>query len=204
MKFFRRGWVIAVAAVLLLAAAGAIIYYYFWPVEARREAYRPQKPEAPPDLAKLQPRFSAALDALRRGDPGAAVRGLSSFNCGQRVVEEYRLLYLGTAAQAAGDARSARVTLADLWSRSARMVNWGVAGFAPGGLYSAAGDWQEAADVYSRIATRADESMPAANARWQLISASFASGNVTTVLNTARDIAVKNPRAAQAGDAIAI
>src|SRR5437763_1438326 len=66
MKFFRRGWVIAVAAVLLLAAAGAIIDYYFRPFEARREGYR-QKPEAPPDLAKLQPKFSAALDALRRG-----------------------------------------------------------------------------------------------------------------------------------------
>src|SRR6266513_4047770 len=121
MKFFRSGWVIAVAAVLLLAAAGAIIYYYFWPFEARREVYR-QKPEAPPDLAKLQPKFSAALDALKRGDAGSAARGLISFNCGGRMVDEYRLRYLGQASQAAGDARSARVTFASLWSRTPKMV----------------------------------------------------------------------------------
>lgn len=204
MKWFRRGWVLAVFAVVLLAAIGGAVYYFLWPIETRREAARPPKPEAPPDLAKLQPQFSAALDALKRGDPGAAVNMLSSFNCGHRVVEEYRLLYLGTAYQAAHNPGPARVTFADLWSRPPRMVNWGVAGFALGGLYSAAGDWQHAADVYGHLAMRADDSVPAANARWQLITASFAAGDITAVLNTARDIAVKNPRAAQAGDAIAI
>src|SRR5205814_8244276 len=127
-----------------------------------------------PDLAKLQPRFSAALDAWRRGDPRGAARGLMSFNCGQRMVEEYRLLYLGQASQTAGDARSARITFASLWSHAPKMVNWGVVGFALGGLYSEAGDWERAASVYRELARRADQSQPAAIARWQLMNAEFA------------------------------
>ena len=204
MRFFRRGWVIAVTAALLLAASGAIVYYYFWPGEGVREVSRPPRPEAPPDLADLQPKFAAALDALRRGDAGTAVHGLTSFTCGGRFVEEYRLLYLAMAYQAAGNPRAARITFANLWSHPPKMVNWGVAGFALGGLYNAAGDWNAAANVYREIAGRADQSQPAANARWQLITAEFADGNIAAVLATARDIAVKNPTMPQAGDAIAI
>jgi len=203
MRFFRRPWVIAVSVLVVAAGIGAALYFRLRP-GASREIVAPAKPEAPPDLAKLQPKFSAALDALKRGDAASAVRGLSSFNCGGRVVEEYRLLYLGTAQQAAGDARAARLVFAGLWNRAPKMVNWGFAGFALGGLYAGAGDWTHAADVYRATARRADQSFPAASARWQLINARFITGDIDDVLEVARDIAIKNPTAPQAGDAINI
>jgi soluble lytic murein transglycosylase-like protein len=203
MKFFRRPWVIAVSAIVIASGVGGALYFWLRP-SASREIVAPTKPEAPPDLANLQPKFSAALDALKRGDAAAAVRGFSSFNCGRRVVEEYRLLYRAAALQAAGDPHAARLVFADLWNRPPRMVNWGVAGFALGGLYAEAGDWSHAAEVFSETARRADQSAPAANARWQLINARFAAGDIDDVLHVARDIAIKNPTAAQAGDAIAI
>src|SRR5205809_3030913 len=203
MRFFRRPWVIAVTAIVLAAGIGGALFFWLKP-SASREIVAPTRPEAPPDLAKLQPKFSTALDAMRRGDPASAARELSSFSCGKRAVEEYRLLYLASARQAAGQLTSARLDFADLWSRPPKMVNWGVAGFALGGLYARGGDWSQAANVFGAIARRADESVPAANARWQLINAKFAAGEIDDVLQVARDIAVKNPTTAQAGDAIAI
>src|SRR5207245_11344300 len=180
------------------------LYFTIGRTRIRHEIYAPPKPEAPPDLAKLQPRFNASLDALQRGDAAAAVRGFSTFDCGHRAVEEYRLLFLGVAQHLSGNAQAARATLADLWSRTPKMVRWGDAGFALGGLYITAGDWNHAADVYRALALRSDLSGPAAVARWQLITADFASGNIAGVLDTARDIAVKNPTTPQAGDAIGI
>jgi soluble lytic murein transglycosylase-like protein len=200
---FRRGWVLAIC-IVVPAAIIVALYFTLFRIPIRREIYAHPKPEAPPDLAKLQPRFNAALDALQRGDAAAAADGFSSFDCGNRVVEEYRLLYLGLARQLSGNARAARTILADLWNRTPKMVRWGDAGFALGGLYLAAGDWNHAAEVYRAVAMRTDLSFPAATARWQLITADFASGNVAAVLDTARDIAVKNPTTPQAGDAIAI
>ena len=200
---FRRGWVLAICTLLGVAIAAAL-YFTIGRKEIRRETYASPKPEAPPDLAKLQPRFGAALDALRRGDGNSAARTFSSFDCGQRSVEEYRLLFLAHAYQIAGNARAARVTFANLWSRSPKMVNWGDAGFALAGLYSDGGDWSQAAATYAAIARRTDDSVPAATARWQVITTSFASGNLGAVLDAARDIAVKNPRTQQAGPAIAV
>src|SRR5919198_6573475 len=129
---FRRAWVLVLCAVVGVAIAVAL-FLTIRRTEIREAA---PKPEAPPDLAKLQPQFSAALDALHRGDGAAAVRGFSSFDCGKRAVEEYRLLFLGHAYQLADKPAKARVTFASLWDRTPKMVNWGDAGFALAGLYS--------------------------------------------------------------------
>ncbi|HEY6843485.1 MAG TPA: hypothetical protein VI391_04905, partial [Thermoanaerobaculia bacterium] len=200
----RRKWILASAAVVLIAIGAAIFVFVVTREEVRRETYGPARPEAPPDLAKLQPKFSAGLDALRRGDGATAARTFASFNCGRRAVEEYRLFFLANALQTEGDVDGARVTYANLWSRTPKMVNWGVAGFALAALYDAEGDFDGAQDVYDEIAERADLSQPAAQARWQSMLDDFAAGNIDEVLDTARDIAVKNPTTPQAGDAIAI
>src|SRR5436305_1108843 len=71
MRFFRRPWVIAVTAIVLAAGIGGALFFWLKP-SASREIVAPTRPEAPPDLAKLQPKFSAALDAMRRGDPASA------------------------------------------------------------------------------------------------------------------------------------
>ena len=201
---FRRRWVLAISIAFVVVAIGVALYFLVGRAETHRETYAPPKPEAPPDLAKLQPRFNVALDALKRGDAATALRGFSSFDCGHRVVEEYRLFYLANAFQLSGNARAARATFADLWSRTPNMVYWPDAGFALGALYSAAGDWNHARTVYREIAIRSNQSNIAANARWQWISASFASGDVDAVLDAARDIVVKNPTTPQAGDAVGV
>jgi len=200
----RRKWIIASAAVVLIAIGAAIIFFVVNREQIRREAYGPPKPEAPPDLAKLQPKFAGGLDALHRGDASTAARTFASFDCGRRAVEEYRVFFLANALQSEGNTDAARVTYANLWSRTPRMVNWGVAGFALGGLYHADGDFEHAQDVYDEIANRADQSQPAAVARWQSLLNDFAQGSIDEVLDIARDIVVKNPTTPQAGDAIAI
>ena len=199
----RRKWIIASAAVLLIAIGVAILIVVLR-TRTEREASRPPKPEAPPDLAMLQPKFGAALDALQRGDASTAAREFASFTCGRRTVEEYRIFFLANALQREGNSDAARRTYADLWNRTPKMVNWGVAGFALADLYNAEGDWHAAGEIYDEIAARADQSQPAANARWQSLADSFVRGDIDTVLETARDIAVRNPTTQQAGDAIAI
>jgi len=199
----KRGWLIAIVIAVIPAIVAVTIYFAIGR-ETRHELVGPPKPEAPPDLAKMRPAFSAGLQALQQKDGPAAVRHFSSFECGQRDVEEYRLFFLANGYQLAGNPRSVRVTLAELWSRSPRLVYWSDAAFTLGGLYSAAADWNHASAVYRAIAARSDQSSVSANARWQYLNTRFAAGDVAAVLNTARDIAVKNPRAPQAGDAISI
>jgi soluble lytic murein transglycosylase-like protein len=199
----KRGWLIAIVIAVIPAIVAVAIYLTIGR-ETRNELVGPPKPEAPPDLAKLRPAFSAGLQALQQKDGTAAVKHFSSFKCGQRDVEEYRLFFLANGYQLAGNPRSVRMTLAELWARSPRLVYWSDAAFTLGGLYGAAGDWNHASAVYHVIASRSDQSSISANARWQYLTTRFAAGDVTAVLNTARDIAVKNPRAPQAGDAISI
>ncbi|HEY8131416.1 MAG TPA: lytic transglycosylase domain-containing protein [Thermoanaerobaculia bacterium] len=200
----KRGWLMAIVIAVMPAIVAVTIYFTIGRFETRYELVGPPKPEAPPDLAKLRPAFSAGLQALQQKDGPAAVRHFSSFNCGQRDVEEYRLYFLANGYQLAGSPRSVRTTLARLWSRTPRLVYWSDAAFTLGALYNAAGDWNHASAVYRAIATRSDQSPVSANARWQYLNTRFAAGDVAAVLSTARDIAVKNPRAPQAGDAIAI
>lgn len=198
----RRGWVIAVAAVLVSVLAVFIVLRTRESREEHREFVVPAKPEAPPDLEKLRPKFAAGLEAIHRHDGVEAVRQLSTFHFGKRAVDEYRMYYLANAYQLARDPARARATLADLWSRQPAFVLFPDAGLNLGGLYAAIADWSHAAEVYGDVATRTVDSNVAANARWSAIEADLARGDIAAVLENARNIAIKNPRAPQAVHAI--
>jgi len=198
----RRLLAITVAIIPFLAVGG--IYLFMRQRAARRAVAPPPKPEAPPDLEKLRPAFTSGIEALNRGDGAAAIRHFSSFKFGERAVEEYRLYFLASAFRLNGDGRSARLTLGKLWNRPARLVAWEDVGGNLGASYAAAGDWDHASAVYREIARRTDRWPVAANARWQLLSASFAAGDTKGVREAARDLVIKSPRAPQAADAIAI
>src|SRR5262245_21384368 len=110
-----RRW-LYVVVVILVAAAGVLVYL-------RRERAHPEgaahpKPEAPLDLEKLRPVYTAGVEAVHRGDGAEAVKKLSSFTFGKRAVEEYRLYYLANGYQLTNDSERARDMLATLWSRN--------------------------------------------------------------------------------------
>ena len=201
----RRGWVIAAVALLvvvpLLVVGILLVLHQGIP---GRETYVPPKPIAPPDLAKLRPAFTAGLEALQHKDGSAAVKQLSSFTFGSRVVENYRLYYLARAYELAGDVLARRLTLARLWEGDARLAVINDAGAALGGLYENAGDWSSAAVVYDTLATHATASAVAAPARWHAVEAAFASGDLASLLNTSRRLMIGNPLQEQATGAIAI
>lgn len=180
-----------------------ITVLFVWPHHGRnREFVVPSKPEAPPDLEKLRPTFDAGLEAMRRGDGAEASKQFSSFTFGKRAVDEYRLYYLANAYQLAGDRVRARLTLAQLWRRHPAFVLQADAGLNLGGLYALIADWSHAARVFDDAATHADNSAIAASARWSAIDAAFAHGDIAAVLHQARNIAIRNPRSAQASHAI--
>jgi soluble lytic murein transglycosylase-like protein len=198
----RRRWVVVVAAVLV-PLLGIVVVLRFARARARRVEYvAPSKPEAPPDLEKLRPAFTAGLDAIHRRDGAEAVKQLSSFDFGKRAVDEYRMYYLANAYQLAKDGTHARTTLADLLSRHPAFVHFADAGLNLGGLYAAIADWRHAADSYATVAAKADDSNAAATARWSAIDARFARGDIAGALYDARNIAMKNPRSPQAVHAI--
>ena len=199
----RRSRLAAIATAIPLLVALALLLVLERP-SRRRQLLAPPKPEAPPDLEKLRPSFTAGLQALQRGDAFAAIRSFSSFKFGGRAVEEYRLFFLANAFQATGNRKSAREILRRLWDRSPRLIYRDSAGLSLAGLYSAVGDWDQAAAVYRDVALHTDQSTTAANARWQWLTMSFASGDAKAVLDTARDLVVKNPRAPQVADAIKV
>jgi len=170
--------------------------------EQQVEHVVPAKPEAPPDLEKLRPAFTAGLDAIHRRDGAEAVKQLSSFHFGKRAVDEYRVYYLASAYQLAKDNARARATLNDLLSRHPAFVRFADASMTLGGLYAAIADWRHASDAYSSAAANANDSNVAASARWSAIDARFAHGDIAGVLYDARNIAIKNPRSDQAVHAI--
>ena len=198
----RRRWVVVVAAVLAPVMAVVIVLLVRPHRGPNREFVVPAVPEAPPDLEKLRPAYDAGLEALRRGDGAEAVTQFSSFTFGKRAVEQYRLYYLANACQLAGQRARARATLAQLWRRHPAFVVQTDAGLNLGGLYASIADWRHAALVFDDVAAQADNSAIAASARWSAIDSSFARGDIASVLYDARNIAIRNPRAAQAPHAI--
>ncbi|HXH39117.1 MAG TPA: tetratricopeptide repeat protein, partial [Thermoanaerobaculia bacterium] len=198
----RRGWVIAVVGVMVPVMLVMTVLYVRPHRRRNREFVVPAVPEAPPDLEKLRPSFDAGLDAIRRGDGAEAVKQLSSFTFGKRAVDEYRLYYLANASQVAGDRAGARTTLARLWRQHPAFALRADAGLNLGGLYAAITDWRHAAQVFGGVAAQADNSAIAASASWSAIDSSFAHGDIASVLYGARNIAIRNPRAAQAPHAI--
>ena len=204
MRLRRKGIVLAVLIPLVVGLV--IIGGYFWsrrePPAPRETTARP-KPEAPPDLEKLRGTFIAGVDAVNRRDGTEGVKQLSSFTFKQRAVEEYRLWYLARAHELAGNADAARATLAQLWQRGPKMAARDEAGQKLGALYASRADWRRAATVYSDVATSPDPKNSAA-ARWSYIESRFAQGDVASMLFAARNIAIKSPKANEAGAAVAV
>lgn len=199
---FQRRWAIVVVAVLISVLA-VVSFLVVKPRTAKnREFVVPAKPEAPPDLEKLRPAFVAGIEAFRHGNGAEAVKQLSSFTFGRRAVEEYRLYYLGSSYELAGDPARARMTLATLWRRNPALLPRADAGSSLGALYKSIGDWAHAAAAYAEAATRTNDSNAAAAARWSAIESSFVRGDIASMLYASRNIAIKNPRAPQAPLAI--
>src|SRR5205807_6559953 len=117
----RRRWLAAAASLVVLSLAGLGVWLYLREHAAQHERYVPPKPEAPPDLAKLRPAYTAGLDALRHKDAAAAIQQLGSFTFGGRVVEEYRLFHLAKAFELAKNAAARRVILAQLWASDPKL-----------------------------------------------------------------------------------
>src|SRR6185436_14947862 len=132
-----------------------------------------------------------------------AAKQLASFSFGKRDVEEYRLWLLSQAQQQAKDPQ-ARPTLATLWARDPRGAYRDDAGFALASLYLGHGDYRHAFETSSALALHAASSDNGAKARMTAIEAALASGDPSAVLFAARNLAIKNPVAAPAGDAVAI
>ncbi|HKS25084.1 MAG TPA: lytic transglycosylase domain-containing protein [Thermoanaerobaculia bacterium] len=171
--------------------------------EAPEAVARP-KPEAPPDLEKLRATFTDSLDALNDKKGAEAAAKLASFTFGKRAVEEYRLWLLSQALQLAKNAPQARVTLAQLWVRDLKGVYRDDAGFALTSLYQNAGDYRHAFETAAVLASDSASSDNAAKARMSAMEAAMAMGDVSAVLYATRNLAIKNPAAAPAGDAVAV
>jgi soluble lytic murein transglycosylase-like protein len=201
----RRWLVIAVIALFLIG--GGIATFYLLREQGEKEerqAATLQKTEAPPDLEKLRGAYAAGLDAIHRGDGNEAVKQLSSFTFGKRAVEDYRLYYLANGYQLSNNRGRARATLAELWSRTPKLITWVDAGLNLANLYASVADWRHAADVRAAIGARATDPNVGATARWSAIESRFAEGDVAAVLHLARRVTVDQPRSPQVDEAIAV
>ena len=206
MKF--RGWywiAIAIVAVLIVGGiSGYLAYRKPASTTAAEEAASPTKPSAPPDLQKLREKYVAGVQALERKDGAEAVKQLSSFDFGDRAVEEYRLYYLANGYQLAGNQGGARTTLAKLWRRKPRLAYADGAAFDLANLYSAAGDWRQSGDVYASVAARSDTPASLASARWNAVGARINDGDLAGALFAARNLAIHHPKSKETDDAIAL
>src|SRR5438270_9616981 len=202
MRAFRRKWVVATVAVLV--AIGLTIIGAHLRPHPKREGSPAHKPEAPPDLQKLRDRYLAGLSAIHDNDGDKAASTLGAFSFHGRVVEEYRLYYLGRAFELKNDHGSARRVYAELWHRNPRAVIADDAAQRLAAFYAEAGDFGHAAEVYDALAARTDAPNTAGAARWGAIESHFMSGDIDGTLEAARATAIKSPRAPQAIDALAV
>ncbi len=190
----KRWWVVAVVAVLVSAAIVVVTFRdrILPGSETDVEPDVPLKAEAPPDLQKYREAYVAATSALARDDAAEAVKQLSSFSFGPRAVEEYRLYYLAKAYEKAGNARGAQLTLARLWRRKPQLVHASEASNTLGTLYTKAGDWERAAEVFASTSHQ-----------WSTVNARLYAGDIPAALFAARSIVIHNPASKEADDAIA-
>jgi len=191
----RKRLVLAISLSLIAALVAAGVWWRVLPHRPRHrvEGRVPQKPEAPPDLAKLRDQFVSALDALHRNDGATAMQTLSSFNFGSRAVEQYRLYYLAKAQQAAKRDDLARLTYAKLIARDPKLVPADDAATNLAQLYANSGDWFHAGELHG--------STP--GARWAAVEARFDHGDLAGAFYEAREIAIKAPTSDQAGYGLA-
>jgi soluble lytic murein transglycosylase-like protein len=198
---------IAIVALLLIAAAGAGAYWWMrGRPEAQEEAEAGERPKqlAPADLAKYRDQFAAGIAAIDAKNGADAVTNLSSFDFGSRAVEEYRLYYLAKAYDLTGDKVNARRTRAALWRRVPKLVHNGEVGRTLAEAYVEHGDFSHAAAIAAGIASRTAVPNDSGAGRWQTVQSRFADGDIAGALYAARNLGVKNPRAKEAADAIAV
>lgn len=205
LQTIRRKWLaIAISLVAIASMLLVTVYYRRGTRPLPEERSLAPKEEAPADLAKLSETYKSGVQALERGDATEAVRKLGSFSFGRRAVEEYRLYYLANAHQLAGAQNAARATLAALWRKSPRLVHANDAAFTLAHLYAGSADWKNSAGTYAEIARRSEIPAVAATARWSVVHARMHSGDLAGALFSARNIAIKSPRAPEAAEAIAL
>jgi len=195
MRALRRRRLVLAISIPVIAGLAALGIWWALPHRPRHRAEErvPQKPEAPPDLAKLRDQFDAALDALRHNDGATAMQTFASFSFRSRAVEEYRLYYLAKAQQLAKRDDLARRTLATLIARNPKMVNAADAATNLARLYANSGDWIHAGELHA--------STP--DARWAAVEARFDHGDLAGAFYAAREIAIKAPASAQAAYGLA-
>jgi len=204
MRALRRRWLVTTIVVLVTIGVTIIGSRYFRTRRFRREPVTTHKPEAPPDLLKLRDQYLAGLAAIHDKDGEKATNTFAAFSFRGRVVEEYRLYYLGRAFELKNDRTSARRVYAELWQRSPRAVIADDAAQRLGALYAEAGDFTRASEIYDALAERSDVPNTAAAARWGAIESHFINGDIDGTLEAARATAIKSPRAPQAVDALAV
>lgn len=205
MKLRRRWIVVSAIALLAVAVLFAVLYLRKRsPAAEQRRAAEQRETVGPADLERLQDEFEEGREALAAGDGARAVRRLRSFEFTGRAVEEYRLYYLANAYQLTGDTTEARRTLSRLWQRKPKLIYREDVGFNTAALYAGRGALREASEVYGTLATEADDPNVEAAARWEYIQLKLAAGDPVAALHAARNIIIKNPKSAQAGDAAAL
>ncbi|MDP9191715.1 MAG: lytic transglycosylase domain-containing protein [Acidobacteriota bacterium] len=202
--FRRRGFLVAVLVVVLASAGAAAFYFIRDRAVSDDESGRLLPPDAPADLQKLRPAYTAGVQALQRDDGEEAVRQLSSFTFGLRPVEEYRLYFLANAYQLARNDVAARLTLVRLWRRSPRLIHAADAGFNLANLHAAAGEPSRSAQVYTAIAGRNEAAAVKAVARWNAVGQFLRAGDLAGALYNARAVVIHHPRSEQAKDAAAL
>jgi soluble lytic murein transglycosylase len=205
LQLLRRKWrLIAVVVVILAALIGTTLLFTRGERKTASEAAAAEvsaKEEAPPDLQKLREPYIAGVEALKEKNAAEAIRHLSSFHFGPRAVEEYRLYYLATAYEQAGNPAAARATLAKLMRRTPRLIHAHEASLKLAGLYADAGDSAHSADIYASVARRGTDPAVTAAARWNSVQQRLRTGDVPGALFAARNILIHSPRAEQWKDA---
>lgn len=206
LQSLRKRWLLVTVTLVVAGLVAVTAYYKLLPrMQTREEADLPEKPAAPPDLQKLRDVFTSGAQALQRKDGPEAVRHFSSFTFGTRAVEEYRLYYLANSQQLAGDPRGERRTLAQLWTRSPRMIHADDVASRLAKHYAESGDWHHASAVEAALARRKDAPpAAAATARLSAARARLNGNDVSGALYLARRIVIYNPRAPESKEALAI
>ena len=196
LQWLRSRWWLVVVVVVLVTAGVVVTTNRDRLLDLDGDHEEPDlaaKPEAPADLEKYRETYAAGMAALARGDGADAVRHLSSFTFGSRVVEEYRLHHLASAYTLTGNSQAARVTLARLWRRSPRLAAAPQAAETLAGLYAAGGDWDRAAEVHAR-----------AQDRWRTAQARLRAGDLAGAYFAARSLVIDEPASKGADEAIAL
>ena len=200
----RHRWLFGIVTIVVIAGLVGVTAYRVSERRAHQETHLPPKPTAPPDLQKFRDDFASGVQALQREDGADAVKHFSSFDFGNRPVEEYRLYYLANAHQLAGSPTEARLTLAKLWSRSPRMIHANEVAMTLGNHYANSGDWRRASDVYAALSRRAEAPAVGAAARLNAARSRLHEGDVAGALYMARGIVIHNPAADEAKIAISL